>query len=119
MQKKAAEFHRLNTKANECKRKADKARKDLYKEMKEHGLQTFDLITSIEGRDVSLEVKIGSSVSTVIDVAALRKIVSEEKFLQIISATKTNVEKYGGKDVSSRVSKTVTGTENVSVKAKK
>lgn len=119
MKKFAAEFHRENVAANKAGNRAKKARAALYALMKSEGVKSFDLTTNVEGRDLSLGVEVSASERTLINVAELRRIVSEEQFLQAISATKTAVEEVAGKDVAMRVSYTETGTENVSVKPKK
>jgi hypothetical protein len=119
MKQLAAEFHRENTASNAAKNKADKARKKLYAGMKAAGVKTFDLVTSIEGKDISLEATVEAKDSTYIDTAILASIVSKEQFEQIVTAAKGTVEKIAGTDVAVRASKTKTGSENVTIKVKK
>ena len=115
----AAEYHRENNKANKAKAKADKARKALYSKMKESGIKSFDLITSIEGVDVRLETEVASPPREHICVTKLSKIVSSKQLLEIISASKKSVIEKAGTDVATRCSVSGFGTENVSVKIKK
>lgn len=119
MKKLAAESHRENVVMNAAKRKSEKARKALYSEMKDAGIKSFDLITNIDGKDISLESIVQRGERTVIDTAALSSIVSKDQFLAIISASKSKVEQVAGKDVAVRVARTEPGTENVSIKVKK
>lgn len=119
MQTNAVTFYSRNKEVNAAKVQADKARKELYSEMKESGIDTFDLKTNIEGEEIIITASIGSRSTTAIDVAALRRIVTEEQFEKIVSASKSKVEAVAGKDVAVRCSIAGSTSENVSVKPKK
>ena len=119
MNENAATYYRENKAMNAAKSNGEKARKALYAEMASAGLKTFDLNTNIEGKDIILTAEVGSRPTTSIDVAALRRIVTEEQFDKIVSASQGKVVTVAGRDVAVRCSIAGTSTENVSVKPKK
>jgi hypothetical protein len=119
MRKNAATFHRENAEMNRRKKQADTARKALYSEMKAAGVKTFDVVTTVGKKQVSLEATVEAKTTTYIDTEILSGIVTKEQFEKIVTAAKGKVEEVAGKDVAVRASKTKTGTENVTVKTKK
>jgi hypothetical protein len=119
LQEHAAVFYRQNQASNAAKRLADAARKALYAGMKDAGLDSFEFPANIDGRGLFLQAVLETPLSTVVDVARLRKEVSDEQFLQIVSASLKAVETVAGREVLTRCSSTVSGTENVKVGPKK
>lgn len=116
----AVEYYTNNKLANACKGKAEKAREKLYGGMKDAGIATFDLQTNVDGKPLLLEASVAPGAEKrEVDIAKLRKLVSEEDFAAIVSATVGKVEEIAGKDVLARCTTTVAGKENVTVKPKK
>ena len=108
-------FYAANQKSNAFGSLATADRKKLYARMKECELKDFKFDTTIEGSSVKLSAVVATPESTVIDTSLLRKIVDEETFMKIVSATKTSVEKYAGTEAVTRCGSIKKGTENVSV----
>lgn len=115
----ALAFYVANREANATRAKADKERKALLKLMKDGDVESFDFGAMIDGDRVQLVATVATPDTPYIDVAELRKLLDDKTFMAVISATKTAVDQHCGTVVSSRVSKTRPGTENVSVSTAK
>lgn len=116
----AQTFFLANQIANSAKAKADKARKELFKSMKEDGTGSFEhTFKDAEGSKFIVDVSIDTPTTNYIDVDVLRKLVKPDVFDKIITATKTAVETHAGKAIALEAEKTKPGTENVNVKARK
>ena len=115
IRKLARETFINNKEMNAAKRKSDATRKQLYKEMKDHGLESFDFETTIDGEKFRLTSEIGSRNITVIDVNALRSIVDDDTFMKICSASQKSVVEHAGTEVLTRCSTSKRGSENVTV----
>jgi sorbitol-specific phosphotransferase system component IIBC len=109
-------IHSENKQMNEHKKLHDTARKSLYKEMKDAKLAEVEV-----GQDdgTTLIAMILAPERTTIDVAKLKKLVTDEQFMQIVSATQASINKVVGSSVLNQCSTTSKGTENVVVKVKK
>lgn len=118
MRQLAAEFFRENKAMNAAKSKAEKARKALYKMMKDNNLKTLSFDTSIDGKTVSLDATISTPSGTAMDVAKLYKTLPFDEFISIVTASAKSVGDKAGKEIVAQVSVSTTGTENVSVKPK-
>ncbi len=116
----AQTFFLANQIANSAKAKADKARKELFKSMKEEGTGSFEhTFKDHEGTKFIVDVALETPTTTYIDVDVLRKLVKPDVFDKIITATKTAVETHAGKAVALEAEKTKAGTENVKVTPRK
>jgi hypothetical protein len=116
----AQAFFLSNQIANAAKSRADKARKDLFKSMKEEGTGSFEhTFKDHEGAKFIVDVAIETPTMNYIDIDTLRKLVKPDVFDKIITATKTAVETHAGKAIALEAEKTKPGTENVNVKARK
>jgi len=100
---------------NQASREETNTRKSLYKEMKHSGIKQFQTDAIVDGKKVTLEVDIDAPDRVVVDAATLLKLVDEETFLQIVSATQTAVKEHAGEATLRRCSEVTKGTENVSV----
>lgn len=92
-----------NQKSNAHKRKHDKARKDLYSDMKEAKLKTVNFPAVIDGKTKNLEAKITVPDEMLIDMKKLRDLVTEEQWLDMISTTKGAIENIAGTAVANQV----------------
>lgn len=116
----AADHYRSNEQANAAALAAKKARTELYAGMKKLGLKDFNFTTTIDGKKLNLTSMIAAGRSTtVIDVVKLSKLVDEETFIKIVSASVTNVTTFAGTEIVAQCGQTVVGAENVSVKPTK
>jgi len=104
---------------NAAGREETNTRKSLYKEMKDAGIKQFQCDAIIDGKKVTLEADIDAPDRIVVDPAVLLKLVDEETFLQIVSATQTSVKEHAGEAILRRCSETTKGTENVTVSPSK
>jgi len=109
----------LNKEQNAAKTSYDKKRKELYSAMKDAGIDSFPDTMSVDGKAIAITTEISSSKSSECDVKKLLEIVGNEKFMEIVSASKTAVEAKAGTEVATRCFYTVIGNENVSIKATK
>lgn len=119
MRELAEECYRANLSVNAYRREADKARETLYVQMREKGVNEFTTTITTDSGPLSLNSEITAPNTTVIDIKKLKKLVSPEVFLQVISATVGKVDEFAGKDITRRCSILGKGKENVSIKAVK
>jgi len=114
----AKEVFVQNNAANEAKGLHDKARKSLLGKMKDTAIKAFTFqFTGKDGKRLSVDVKIATPEVNYIDVETLRKLVTPEQFIKIVTASKAAVEAEVGSVIATQASRTKAGTENVSVKA--
>ena len=111
----ASEFFDLNSKANDAKRKADKAREALFRLMKGDDIKMFTHVHQTEVGPLTLKSEIKSTTRNVIDVDALASLVTPSDFIKMVSATQKSVTENAGSDVLARCLKEQTGEENVSI----
>jgi len=120
MRKLVKEYFFANDEANAAKRKADKARKSLLAHMKDGGVRSFDTRAQTEETTLTLTAVVKTGMVTAIDVEKLRKVVGDDqKFMGIVSATKTAVTEACGTAVADQCAITAPGKENVKVSVKK
>ena len=119
LEAQAQRVFQLNKEMNASKAAYDKARADLLKQMDASQVNSFNMSTAYNGDTYSLTVGVSIPETTSIDVEALRKQVSEEEFMRIVSATKAKVVEVVGSAVSEACSTIGAGTRNVSVKSQK
>jgi hypothetical protein len=110
---------KANKEKNAATRVETESRKTLYKEMKNAGIKQFTTVAVVDGKRVTLEADIDAPTRVEIDVRVLRKLVDEETFLSIVSATQSSIKEHAGEAVMRRCATTTEGTENVTVKAAK
>lgn len=117
----AREFYLENKAANEAKRKAETARKKLFKAMTDQGHKSFDFQTTQGDSRVTLQAEIKAGrATTVIDTKKLRELVdNDDAFMECVSATKTTVDKLFGSAMTDRVGEVKAGKEAVYVAPKK
>tara|TARA_R110000803_G_scaffold57589_7_gene115543 strand:+ start:555 stop:959 length:405 start_codon:yes stop_codon:yes gene_type:complete len=115
----AKSFFKLNREMNALKRDADKARKQLFTQMKDAGLDTFRTAAMVDNKKVILESVVNTPTKIEVDVEKLFEIVGSADFIEIVSATQKSVTDVAGKATLDRCSVEVDGTENVAVKAAK
>lgn len=115
----AAQVLAANTAMNDATTTHRKLRAKLLGEMRDAGFTHFDATTLIDGKQVSFDAVIAAPERAVIDVAKLRKLVSEDVFMQCVSASKQAVEQHAGGAVATQCSVLGRGEENVTVKPKK
>lgn len=124
MRENAALYYIQNKACNAAKSAAEKARKLLYREMKDSDVSDFLLDIDVEGTGrVKTKVEIEQPEATYMDVRKLWTILNAandpkglESFLNTVTATKADVERVHGKNLSTRIEATKPGTENVKVK---
>lgn len=110
---------------NEAKRKHESARKELYAIMKEEGPTTAKIEIVDEGNKVMVEAFLARSAGrsrNTVNVEKLHKLVDEETFMKIVSATQTAVKEYCPDNVLNECLEELPptkGTENVTVKKAK
>ena len=116
----ATELFTLNWTQNKAKRNYDKTRTLLYQKMKEAGIQSFELKgVGEDGKLVDCDALIGAAVGTVVSISKLRKLVSDEQFLKIVSASNKAVTDIVGTAILNQCLVPTVGDENVSVRARK
>jgi hypothetical protein len=71
---------------------------------------------NVGGKKVPVRALIETPERTKIDVDKLSKLVPKTEFMQIVSATKKDVETIAGRTILAQVSTLEPGTENVSIK---
>lgn len=108
-----------NAKQNEHKRKHDSARKSLLGKLQEAEEVKVVAEVEVSRKKVTLVAQVATGTSQVVDVAKLKKLVSEEQFMRIVSATQKAIKEEVGESVMNKCLKTVKGSTNVSVKAAK
>ena len=119
MRKEAKAAHMANVVKNSHSREETRARKELYRQMKDAGVSDFEMEAQINGKRIKLKAEIASSMRYVVDIEKLRKLIPEDVFMQCISATQTDVIRYAGQNISDQCVTTQSGSENVSVKLAK
>ena len=111
------DYYRASLEANAASRKAEKARKSLYKQMKDARIERKVIEAALaEGEPpVKLEAVVAAPKRDKVLVDRLIKLVDNDTFLQIVSATKTAVDKFAGTAVTARCCEEVQGEEIVTV----
>lgn len=99
--------------------KSEKARKELYAQMKGAKIGHFQTECVSDGKRVLLDVDVAAPESSYVDVAALKSLVTPEDFLKIVSATQSAVKEFAGDAILRQVLRSTVGKENVSVKLAK
>ncbi len=112
----ALEYYEANKEANAAKAKADKARKALYAEMKQQGIDAFFFDVKTGSSNVPMQAFLNTPMSDVPNVNQLKKELKPDVFMAVISATKKSVEAIGGKALLAKVCVSTPGEENVYVK---
>ncbi len=109
--------YKLNIMQNAAKKAYDKKRGELLAQMKNMKLKSkiFNNV-DIDGHMVNLEASVDRPQQEKADIFALAKLVDNELFLQIVSATKKAVVDLAGTAVFEQIKVTSEGDENVSVK---
>lgn len=106
----AQSYFDLNRQANDAKKAADKARKDLYAAMFEANLNTIE----VSGGFIDRFAK----ESTVIDSLKIKDHLSPEQFWDAASFTKTAVKKYVPEAIIDKCSEVKTSKEDVHIRKK-
>lgn len=99
------------------KRVHDKARKELYESMLDQGIESFEMESDDD--NIHLIASLESSRRDSVDVYKLKELVSEEQFMQIISATQTSVTKVVGSAILNQCVIAGKTSQNVKVKVAK
>jgi len=119
----AVDYFSENLEKNKWTSKANKSRKSLHGAMVDGNLKEAVVTAKVNGNTVTLDVKVAIPDVTHIDLAKLKKLVGDEKFMLIASATKKAIEEHAGTAVYNQVSTVKKGTdktkEAVSVKLRK
>jgi hypothetical protein len=122
----ATDYFNNNRGANEVRGLADKARKVLFKAMKDAGIDAFGLDIPLGAGMTALDVAIGIPEKIYMDPAVLFALMGCDKdpkkipaFLGLVSVTKAAIVEQLGTVIASRCEKTGFGTEDVFVKAPK
>lgn len=116
MKELAAEYYLQNKKMNEAKRESEKARKALLGKMQDMGLPAFVFEVTVGRKKINLNANIKTTQRSSIDVEKLHSIVGHDKFMEMVSATKTSVNQKAGSDVVAQVEIFKEGSTNVDVK---
>lgn len=120
LEKLAVETYDHNVQANFHKRTSDKARKELYKGMKDNAVVAFDCkFKDTDDREILLHAMISAPTGNTVDVQKLRKLVTEEQFVKMASVTQAAIEEVVGTAILNQCLVPLVGTENVTVKAAK
>ncbi len=121
----AIETYKFNIMQNAAKKIYDKKRGLLLAQMKNMKLKSkifndVEISETIDGKVVTkklnLEALVDRPEQEKADIFALHKLVDDELFLQIVSATKKSVVDLAGTAVFEQIKVTSEGEENVSVK---
>lgn len=116
----AKEFYLENKAMNAAKKKAEAARKKLFKGMREANITSFPFTIVTESGKVSLVSAITSGrSSTVMDTEAIYRALDEKTFLKIATISKKSAQDECGTDFVEQYSSVQPGTPNVSVSPKK
>jgi len=111
------EYAILNHHSNAYKRDMDAKKKELNIAMVRAGISDVSTAVTLPDGSVSMfEAAIGSQPEEVVDVALLRKLVSDDVFMSIISATKTAVKEKAGTNVLIVSTVEQEGREGLSIK---
>lgn len=95
----AEETFEANARKNKASREEANAKKKLHKAMLQSNVRHFNFDGEFEGAVTPAEAVIAEDTVEVLDVHKLKALLDEETFMQVISATKTAVEKFAGEDV--------------------
>lgn len=104
-----------NSAMNAAKRETDKAKKELNILMAQAEVDQFD--TTIEG--VPCEAVIEAAIGNAVDVGKLRKLVPEEVFMSIVSATQDAVKNIVGENILMKCLVETRGEPSLKVRKKK
>ena len=115
------EHYFANKEANEAKKKADKARAQLYKLMGQTNITHYECKAQSDGGMITLEadVKPGRSTTVINVESLLRETADTDTFLKMVGASVKSVEEVAGKAMVDKVGTVTAGRENVHVKVKK
>lgn len=114
-----------NTTKNKAAGEEEAARKSLLTQMSAAGITGFSFQTRVTGakgeaKVVGIDVVREAKQTLVVDCAALRQLVGDDLFMQIVSATKTSIEKHVGAVIATQVTSYVpSAEETVKVKPAK
>lgn len=109
-----------NKKANAAKAAYERDRKDLFGQMELARVGGFTFTGHDElGSKLILEATISAATGQAVDVQKLRKLVNDEQFMAIVSATQGAIKAVVGEAVLTQCLVPVTGERNVHVKPKK
>ncbi len=115
----AIEFYVTNRALNAAKKTSEEARTKLYALMKEQGKDTLEAVFDNDGTPSTLVASIGAKKSNSVDTQKLLKLVGQDVFMQVVSASQSDVESTCGTSVLNQCLITGYGKENVSVALKK
>ncbi len=120
MKELAVELYVANKRANEAANKAKKVRAELLKQMRESGVEDFEVKARINDKDIILdsEIKPGRS-TTVIDPAKFRSKVDDSIFIACASIGVTKAKALCPTDVIAEISTAKVGDPNVVVGPRK
>lgn len=119
MDKLMREYYLANKTANAEKAKADKARKALYKMMKDAKKATYiATVLSSDGLPLPLIASIETPEKNEVDTAKLRKLIGDDMFMRCVSASQASVKEVAGENILNLSLVKTTGTENVKVDIK-
>lgn len=109
------EYHEANEAANAAKRKADATRKEIAKAMADIGIREHSVQRKLGGAMVTLKAHVEKLRRNVVDVLRLRKLVPDDVFMGIITATQASVKAKAGTDVLEKVLVQKEGREVVKI----
>ena len=95
-----------NKQMNAAKREHDKARKELNDMMLAHEIKTVDDVTVKDdetNKMVNLSATIESRTTNAVDVQKLRELVTDDEFMQIVTANQAAVKKVVSTNVLNEV----------------
>lgn len=121
MRQLAIDAYVANQAQNHAKKAYDKARGEVLGMMKSLNLKSkiFEDCQMPDGRTITLEAEVARPEQDKADVMALYNLVEKDLFLQMVSASKKNVEALAGTAVFNQVKVTSEGEENVTIKPMK
>ena len=112
----AEDTFEANARKNKASRDESNSKKKLHKAMLQSNVRRFEFDGEFEGSVTPAEAIITEDTVEVLDVEKLRALVDEETFMQVISATKTAVEKFCGEDIVMQASVPVTKPASLKVR---
>lgn len=114
------EYAVLNYESNKYKREMDAKKKEVHSALIRAEQTSFTAKATLpDGSSPYFTAEIASPTEEVVDVSILRKLVSEELFMQIISATKTAVKEKAGTNVLLSATVEQTGNPTLSIRKAK
>lgn len=95
--------YRENGEMNAHKRKHDKARKELFSEMKDGHLTKISVPYREGKNEIMLEAEITVPDVMLIDMKKLQGLVTEDQWMELVGTTKGAIEAVAGKNVANQV----------------